>query len=273
MNVAVPSGQRGDLLRARAARCGRAARLISPASALGAVAAGELLERALGDRGRGDLGAEVAERHPRDAHVGADDLEDRLDRLARVVEPEPGQPEPLLEDLGVVAGAEPGTRPPTSPWWAVVVAKPISRSSRNDGLKTKMSCRWIPPSNGIVDHEDVAGPHAVAPLGRVACSSRAGPSRGGRGPSPPARPSRRRASQSAAEKSMPSRTTVEWAVRKIVVAISSAIEASALATICWVTGSGRRCSSRSLQDRGCRSSRRAAPSSRAARRPSCRTRR
>ena len=44
-------------------------------------------------------------------------------------------------------------------------------------------------------------------------------------------------SQSAAEKSIPSRTTVEWAVRKIVVAISSAIEASALPTICWVTGS------------------------------------
>src|SRR5438128_817416 len=38
---------------------------------------------------------------------------------------------------------------------------------------------------------------------------------------------------------MPSRTTVEWAVRKIVVAISSAIEASALPTICCVTGSMR----------------------------------
>src|SRR4249920_1767001 len=46
-----------------------------------------------------------------------------------------------------------------------------------------------------------------------------------------------RASSSAAEKSMPSRTTVECAVRKIVVATSSAIDASALATICSVTGS------------------------------------
>src|SRR5690242_6588267 len=44
-------------------------------------------------------------------------------------------------------------------------------------------------------------------------------------------------SQIAAEKSIPSRTTVEWAVRKIVVAISSAIDASALPTICCVTGS------------------------------------
>jgi hypothetical protein len=45
------------------------------------------------------------------------------------------------------------------------------------------------------------------------------------------------ASQSAAEKSIPSRTTVECAVRKIVVAISSAIDASAFPTICIVTGS------------------------------------
>src|SRR3954452_8617360 len=43
--------------------------------------------------------------------------------------------------------------------------------------------------------------------------------------------------QTAAEKSMPSRTTVEWAVRGIVVAISSAIDASAFATSCCVTGS------------------------------------
>ena len=38
-------------------------------------------------------------------------------------------------------------------------------------------------------------------------------------------------SQSAAEKSITSRTTVECAVRKIVVAISSAIDANALPTI------------------------------------------
>ena len=41
----------------------------------------------------------------------------------------------------------------------------------------------------------------------------------------------------AAEKSMASRTTVEWAVRKIVVAISSAAEAKALPTIWRVTTS------------------------------------
>src|SRR5207244_10048690 len=45
--------------------------------------------------------------------------------------------------------------------------------------------------------------------------------------------------QTAAEKSMPSRTTVECAVRWIVVAISSAIDASAFATICCVIGSSR----------------------------------
>ena len=49
-----------------------------------------------------------------------------------------------------------------------------------------------------------------------------------------------RGSRIAAEKSIPSRTTVECAVRKIVVAISSAMEASAFATIWSVTGSTRR---------------------------------
>ena len=44
--------------------------------------------------------------------------------------------------------AEPGSRPPTSPWCAVVVAKPTSVSSRKTGLKTKMSWRWMPPSKG-----------------------------------------------------------------------------------------------------------------------------
>src|SRR3954469_16080226 len=45
--------------------------------------------------------------------------------------------------------------------------------------------------------------------------------------------------QTAAEKSMPSRTTVECAVRWIVVAISSATDASAFATSCCVIGSIR----------------------------------
>ena len=82
------------------------------------------------------------------------------------------------------------------------------------------------------------------------------------------------ASQTAAEKSIPSRTTVECAVRKIVVAISSAIDASALPTISCVTG--RR--GLALGATASRSSTSAPSPSRravqpAARRRSCRTRR
>ena len=43
---------------------------------------------------------------------------------------------------------EPGSRPPTSPWCAVVHVKPISSPARWTGLKTKMSCRCMPPSKG-----------------------------------------------------------------------------------------------------------------------------
>jgi hypothetical protein len=43
---------------------------------------------------------------------------------------------------------EPGSLPPTSPWCAVVQVKPISSSPRCTGLKTKMSCRCMPPSKG-----------------------------------------------------------------------------------------------------------------------------
>ena len=60
--------------------------------------------------------------------------------------------------------AEPGSRPPTSPWCAVVVAKPISVPSRNTGRNTKMSCRWMPPSNGSFITKTSPGLHPVAPL-------------------------------------------------------------------------------------------------------------
>ena len=82
------------------------------------------------------------------------------------------------------------------------------------------------------------------------------------------------ASQTTAEKSIPSRTTVECAVRKIVVAISSAIDASALPTIWSVTGSTRvLVAIVAAPGRACRWPRRGGPTSRAGRRRSCRTRR
>ena len=169
--------------------------------------------------------------------------------------------------------AEPGSRPPTSPWCAVVVAKPISASSRKTGLKTKMSCRWMPPSNGSFITKTSPGSHAVAPLREQRAPSRRGTEPRWNGTVTACATVSPSASQSAAEKSMPSRTTVECAVRKIVVAISSAIDASALPTISCVIGSTRAACSCAAPGSASRSRRRGAPSSRAGRRPSCRTRR
>src|SRR5919198_98948 len=132
--------------------------------------------------------------------------------------------------------ADPGRWPPTSPWCAVVVAKPISPPSRYTGLNTKMSCRWIPPSKGSFMTNTSPGRRSSPHFARsvdIACGTEPrwkGTVTAWATVSPVA-------SQSAAEKSIPSRTTVECAVRKIVVAISSAIDASALPTISCVTGS------------------------------------
>ena len=108
-----------------------------------------------------------------------------------------------------------------------------------DGLEDEDVLQVHAAVEGVVHHEHVAGPDPVAVLREQRAPSRPGPSRGGTARSPPARPSRPWRRRATAEKSIPSRTTVECAVRKIVVAISSAIDASALPTICSVTGSTR----------------------------------
>ena len=132
--------------------------------------------------------------------------------------------------------AEPGSRPPTSPWCAVVVAKPIERLVEEHRLEDEDVLQVDAAVERVVHHEDVAGVHAVAPLReqrlhRVRHRAEVERDRDR------LRDRLAVASQSAAEKSMPSRTTVECAVRKIVVAISSAIDASALPTISCVIGS------------------------------------
>src|SRR5581483_7450131 len=72
------------------------------------VPAGQLAQGAVADVAGRDLRGEVAEELARDAHVRAQDLEELLHRPAAVVEPEPRQPQALLEDLGAVARARAG---------------------------------------------------------------------------------------------------------------------------------------------------------------------
>ena len=122
----------------------------------------ERLERPLGHRARRDLGAEVAERDARDAHVGLDQLVHCLVRLAGGVEPQPGQAEPLLVDLGVVAGAR-ARQPPADV--AVVRGRhgpsdqrllEVNRLDDEDVLEMHA------PVEGVVHDEDVARLDAVA---------------------------------------------------------------------------------------------------------------
>ncbi len=130
---------------------------------LRAVARGELLQRAVADVARGDLRREVAEQLVRDAHVRAQDVEQRLVRArpprraaSTAGAAPPGRPRCCR------TRTSPGTRPPTSPWCATVTAKPISVSPRNDGLTTKMSGVWLAPSNGSLTMKTSPGRKLVA---------------------------------------------------------------------------------------------------------------
>ncbi len=87
--------------------------------------------------------------------------------------------------------AEPGSRPPTSPWCAVVVAKPIERLVEEDRPEDEDVLQVDAAVERVVHHEHVAGPHPVAPLREQVLHRVAAPSRGGTARSPPARPSRR----------------------------------------------------------------------------------
>ena len=52
------------------------------------------------------------------------------------------------------AGIDPGTRPPTSAWWARETANPIGDRSTSTGVMSVMSGRWVPPAKGSLStHE------------------------------------------------------------------------------------------------------------------------
>ena len=56
------------------------------------------------------------------------------------------------------AGIEPGTRAPTSAWWARLAAKPSRVSpGANTGVITVMSGRWVPPANGSLRIHETPG--------------------------------------------------------------------------------------------------------------------
>ena len=163
MKVAEPSGQLAISCRTSFSVCS-----ISPAhqrgEPLGPVARGELPERALGDRRRRHLGGQVAESHPRDADVRPDHLEDRLDRLAAVVEPQPGEPDPLLEDLGVVAGGGAGQPAADVAVMGGRRREADQRLVEEHRLEDEDVLEVDAPVEGVVHHEHVAGAERVAPL-------------------------------------------------------------------------------------------------------------
>ncbi len=131
---------------------------------LGPVAARELLQRALGHRRRRDLRGQVAKRHPRNAHVGSEHLEHRLDGLAAVVQAQPGESDALLEDLGVVAGGRAG-QPPADV--AVVRGRrreADERAVEEDRLEDEDVLQVDAAVERVVHHEHVSRPQPIAPL-------------------------------------------------------------------------------------------------------------
>ncbi len=74
---------------------------------------------------------------------------------------------PSSSRLWLSAGIEPGTRAPTSAWWARLAAKPIRHppappvppgsAGANTGVMTVMSGRWVPPANGSLRIHETPG--------------------------------------------------------------------------------------------------------------------
>ena len=158
---------------------------------LDAVAARELLERRGRRCGRRRPAREVAEQLVRHAHVGAEDLVQRVDRLAAV------------EELAATAGAAPPGRPrccrrridPGHAAADVGVVRDRDREAdqrpvEEGRLDDEDVGRVARPVEGVVDDVDVAGREARRRSARAASPSRSGSSRAGAGSSPPARPSR-----------------------------------------------------------------------------------
>ena len=65
---------------------------------------------------------------------------------------------PSSSSVRLSAGIDPGTRPPTSAWWARLAAKPSSSPpAANTGVITVMSGRWVPPANGSLRIQETPG--------------------------------------------------------------------------------------------------------------------
>jgi hypothetical protein len=121
----------------------------------------------------------------------------------------------------------PGREPPTSVWWTMLTAKPIRWLSWKAGWVMKKSGKWPEPSSG--SFSNIASPGRSVSTGCAARALRTAADiapmwPGEYGPCATMRP---RASNTAVEKSCPSRACSEYAVLCTVAPTSTAIDCSA----------------------------------------------
>ena len=190
------------------------------------------------DAGRvgGELGPQVGAALGRVSHLG-DELVDRIG-----VEHRGAITTPSSSSVCESAGIEPGTRPPTSAWWARLAAKPISVSPANAGVMTVMSGRWVPPANGSLRTHARSGAWSspttaataagIAPRWTGMCSACMTISPAG--------------SNSAVEQSRRSLMLAEWAARTSVAPISSHAARRAPVVTASAIGSSSVIASRSM---------------------------
>ena len=96
---------------------------------------------------------------------------------------------PSSASVRLSAGIDPGSRPPTSAWWARLAANPSScAAASKTGVMTVMSGRWVPPANGSLRIHETPASRCLLDHG---CDAPRASPRGARGCARPASPSAR----------------------------------------------------------------------------------
>ena len=131
---------------------------------LQAVAPDELVDAPLPDVAGGDLGLHVPDGHARHPHVGPEQGEESLIGLSAPVELQPGNPQAVLKDFGVVAGRTAGEASPQVEMVSRAHGKGRQAVLPEDGLHDEDVGNVHAPVEGVVENEDVARAHALSIL-------------------------------------------------------------------------------------------------------------
>ena len=131
-----------------------------------------LEDAALGDADRGELGIDVAERELRQAHVLRDDADDVVDQPVVAGQADAGEAQALLVDRRRVGRDAAGDRAADIEEMGDGDAIGDQRAAAKIGRMIAKSQACVPPSNGIVGEEGVAGAHVGAEALDMNCTCR-----------------------------------------------------------------------------------------------------